>query len=140
MLRARRLSLLVLLACLSLPAGPAVPAGRLNQGPRVIEVTAKRHEFEPSEIRIKKGAKVQLKITSSDREHGVKFTLYPEGTKEAGTPGLTIASQQECFKVEKGGSTIVELTGQTPGTYSFKCCVSCGTGHSRMKGKLIVEP
>jgi len=81
-----------------------------------------------------------LKITSADRDHGVKFNLYPDSAKETGSPGLIFASPQDCYKVEKGTATTVEFTAQTPGTYSFKCCVSCGMGHGRMKGKLIVEP
>ena len=38
--------------------------------PRVIEITAKKFEFTPSEITLKKGEPVILRLTSSDRVHG----------------------------------------------------------------------
>jgi cytochrome c oxidase subunit 2 len=129
-----------MLAGLTSPAGHALSPADTGQGPQVIEMTAKRYDFEPSPIRVKQGSKVQLKITTADREHGVKFNLYPDGAKETGSPGLIFASPQDCYKVQTGSATIVEFTAQTPGTYSFKCCVSCGMGHGRMKGKVIVEP
>ena len=118
----------------------AAPASQPTQNPQVIEVTAKKYEFTPSPIRVKQGDRVQLKITSTDRDHGIKFDLYPDGANPTGAPGLVMASQQDCFKLDKGTATTIEFTAQTPGTYSFKCCVSCGMGHGRMKGKLIVEP
>ena len=140
MIGATRVLLLVMLVGLASPARHAVISPQPGQGPQVIEMTAKRYDFEPSPIRVKQGSKVQLKITTADREHGVKFNLFPDGAKETGSAGLIFAAPQDCYKVEKGSTTTVEFTAQTPGTYSFKCCVSCGMGHSRMKGKLIVEP
>jgi len=38
-------------------------AAQENQAVQVIEVTAKKYEYSPSPIRVKLGAKVQLKIT-----------------------------------------------------------------------------
>jgi cytochrome c oxidase subunit 2 len=140
LLSAIRMSSLVLVAGLVLVTSLAASAYQPGQNPQVIEVTAKKYDFTPSPIRVKQGARVQLKITATDREHGIKFDLYPDGAKSTGPPGLVMASPQDCFKLEKGTATTVEFTAQTPGTYSFKCCVSCGMGHGRMKGQLIVEP
>jgi cytochrome c oxidase subunit 2 len=139
------MSLLVLASVLALPIGMAVSASEpvqspQVQSPQVIEVTAKKYEFNPSPIRVKQGSRVQLKITATDRDHGIKFELYPDGAKPARAPGLLMASQQDCFKLEKGTAQTVEFTAQTPDTYSFRCCISCGMGHGRMRGKLIVEP
>jgi len=46
--------------------GSARPANtsQAEQGVQVIEVTAKKYEYTPLPIRVKLGAKVQLKITS----------------------------------------------------------------------------
>lgn len=33
----------------------------------------------------------------------------------------------------------VEFVADRKGTFDFRCVVLCGTGHPKMKGKLIVE-
>jgi len=135
-----RITPLCLLAGLAITAGCPAHGSRPDQNVQLIEVTAKKYEFNPSPIRVKRGAKIQLKITALDRAHGFKISLYPDGAKAAGDPGLVFTSQEDCFKLEKGTATTVEFVAQTPGTYSFKCCNFCGMGHGGMKGKLIVEP
>ena len=123
-------------------AGSARPANtsQAEQGVQVIEVTAKKYEYTPSPIRVKLGAKVQLKITSLDKTHGFKINLYPDGSDTKGDPGLIFSSKEDCFKIEKGTTTVVQFEARTPGTYSFHCCNRCGIGHGGMKGQLIVEP
>jgi cytochrome c oxidase subunit 2 len=104
-----------------------------------IDVSAKKYEFSPAEIRVKKGAKVRLKIHAVDEDHGMKLSLYPEGSKDKSTPGLVFDNPQDNGKVEKGKDQILEFVAQQTGTYEFKCAVVCGIHHGRMKGKLIVE-
>ena len=111
------------------------PAGDVQ----VIEVTAKKYEFNPSPIRVKQGAKVQLRITATDHTHGFRIGPYPQGG-EGGDAGLVFSSPVGCQRIEKGQTVTVELTAKTPGTYPFKCCVHCGLHHGSMKGELIVEP
>lgn len=107
--------------------------------PQIIEVSAKKYEFTPSEIRLKKGAKVELKVHSEDETHGVKLDIYPEGTKDKSKPGLLFDQPKENGKVTKGVDQVVDFIAQEPGTYDLKCAKVCGLGHDRMKGKLIVE-
>jgi cytochrome c oxidase subunit II len=107
--------------------------------PRVIEVTAKKYEFSPDEIRVKRGEKVRLKIHSVDENHGMKVSVYPEGNKDKSAPGLILANPQENGGVDKGHEQILEFVADRAGTYDFKCAVMCGVHHGRMKGKLIVE-
>jgi cytochrome c oxidase subunit II len=111
-----------------------------GQDAQVIEVTAKKYEYTPSPIRVKRGAQVQLKITSLDKTHGIKINLYPDGADAKGGPGLTFASDSDCFKIEKDAPTMIQFVARAPGTYSFHCCNRCGIGHGGMKGQLIVEP
>ena len=33
----------------------------------------------------------------------------------------------------------MEYKAEKPGTVEFRCCVRCGLGHGRMKGKIIVK-
>lgn len=110
------------------------------QETRVIDVTAKKYDFNPSPIRVKQGTKVQLKITASDHDHGFQIRRYPQEAKEGGAPGLVFSSQEGCYRIPKGQTVTVEFVAEKAGTYPFKCCVHCGWRHRSMKGELIVEP
>ena len=108
----------------------------------VIEVTAKTFEFVPNEIHIKMGERVQIKLRSVDRAHGLKLDIYPEGASEDGNPGLVFDHPQDDAKVEKHKDRVIEFVAARAGTYDFKCSVQCsmfGHGHDKMTGKLIVE-
>src|SRR5581483_7298177 len=107
---------------------------------QVIEVTAKKYEFNPSPIRVKQGARVQLKITALDHSHGFTIKEVAEGEGKGASPGLVFSSAEHCQKIEKGETQTIEFVAQKPGTYAFKCCVDCGLHHRSMKGELIVEP
>ena len=118
---------------------PAKASASPTEGVQVIEVTAKKYEFNPSPIRVKQGAKVQLKITATDHTHGFTLAEFPDGAPPSGKPGLVFSSPQDCRKIEEGKTETVEFVAQTPGTYSFRCCVRCGWHHRDMTGQLIVE-
>jgi cytochrome c oxidase subunit II len=107
---------------------------------QTIKVSAKKYEFTPSEIRVPKGAKVELIVHSEDETHGIKLLVYPEGAKQKGTPGLLLDKPEDNGKVTKDVEQVIDFVAQEPGTYDFKCAKVCGMGHGRMKGKLIVEP
>jgi cytochrome c oxidase subunit 2 len=106
---------------------------------QVIEVTAKKYEYSPATIHVKKGAKIQLKITATDHDHGFSILTVPDDADSNGSAGLVFTSRQECWQLKKGETTTIEFVAQTPGTYSFKCCHVCGFGHRGMKGQLVVD-
>ncbi len=89
---------------------------------RTIKIIAKRWVFEPAEIKVKKGEKVRLKITSIDVAHG--FSLPEFAVNEVLKPGK---------------EATVEFVADKTGRFSFFCSVQCGSGHSDMQGMLIVE-
>ena len=140
--RILRIALLLLLSGLAVTAGFAEKSNtsQADQDIQVIEMSAKKYQFDPSPIRVKRGAKVQLRITALDRMHGFKINLNPDGADQKSNPGLIFSSNEDCFKLEKGIPTVVQFEARTPGTYSFHCCNRCGLGHGGMKGQLIVEP
>jgi cytochrome c oxidase subunit 2 len=107
---------------------------------QVIEVTAKKYEYSPAPIHVKSGTKIQLKITATDHDHGFSIATAPDGADSNAPAGLVFTSAQECWQLKKGETTTVEFLAQTPGTYSFKCCHTCGLGHRGMKGLLVVDP
>jgi cytochrome c oxidase subunit 2 len=112
-------------------AAPPVP---------VVEMTARKYRYSPATIRVKQGAKVELKITALDHDHGFKISLYPEGDKQKAQPGLVLSSSQDSWVIKKGRTETIEFVAARPGDYPFHCSHFCGFGHRGMKGHLIVEP
>jgi cytochrome c oxidase subunit II len=134
------LTLAIAILCASTGTVPRSSAQASDSGAvQLITVSAERYRFDPSEIRVKQGTTVRLKITATDHAHGFKINLSPEGADKGGEPGLVFSAPQECIKIEEGQTTTVEFIAKKPGTYKFRCCVVCGFHHHAMKGELIVE-
>ncbi len=87
-----------------------------------ISVVAKKFSFNPDSIIVNQGDKVKLLLTSEDVEHGFAISEY--GINE---------------KVNKGETKTIEFTADKAGEFEIRCSVVCGSGHSGMKGKLIVN-
>jgi heme/copper-type cytochrome/quinol oxidase subunit 2 len=128
-------ALLTLGAYLSLPESIRAASSEVQ----AIEITAKKYEYSNSPVHVKVGTKVQLKITAIDHDHGFKIGSVPDGASSGDKAGLVFTSEQECWLLKKGETTLIEFVAQTPGTYSFKCCHTCGLGHRGMKGQIVVE-
>src|SRR5580658_5857833 len=88
---------------------------------KVIEITAKKFEFTPSEITLKKGEPVILRLTSTDRVHG--FMSKP----------LKVDTD-----IPAGKTTDVAVTPDTAGDFTIVCDHYCGTGHGGMNMKVTV--
>ena len=93
---------------------------------KVIEMTAKKYDYTPSEIRVKKGTRVQLKIRAIDRTHGFKIALYPEGAGESGAPGLKFDPQQENWKLAQNEERVIEFVAERAGSYPSSARCSAG--------------
>jgi cytochrome c oxidase subunit II len=119
---------------------PSTLAQRQDRETQVIELTAKKYEYSPSPVHIKAGTKVQLKIIATDHDHGFRVANVPDGSEPNSKAGLVFPSAQECWQLKKGETTTIEFFAQTAGTYTFKCCHTCGLGHRSMKGQIIVDP
>jgi cytochrome c oxidase subunit 2 len=96
--------------------------GDRSGGPRAIVITAKRFEFVPSTITLKKGEAVKLFVTSEDVTHG--FFLRQLKIDTELVPGET---QQ------------IAVTPQSAGTFTAFCHHFCGSGHGNMKLTVVVE-
>jgi cytochrome c oxidase subunit 2 len=139
--RAANLIAILLLASSTVTVVARTQDSGAANSPHTVDVTAKTFEFAPSEIQVKVGERVQIKLHSADRAHGLKLDLYPEGASQDGPPGLVFDHPQGDAKVEKHKDRDIEFVAARAGTYDFKCSVQCsmGHGHERMTGKLIVE-
>jgi len=93
----------------------AVPAER------VIQITAKKFEFNPGSITLKKGEPVVFEISSDDRKHG--FNLRAFGVRSDLVPG----------KVSR-----IRFTPDKTGKFTFSCDIFCGDGHEDMSGTVVV--
>jgi plastocyanin len=78
-------------------------------------------------------------ITATDHDHGFKIPLVPDGAEPSGKLGLLLTSPQDCWQLKKGQTTTIEFLAQTSGTYTFRCCHTCGLGHRGMKGQIVVD-
>jgi len=111
-----------------------------QDGSPVIEVSAKKYEFNPGSIHVKNGTHVRLKVTATDREHGIEFEIYAKGSNKKGDPGLVFSVQKPSFKLPKGEAQTIEFDARQPGSYELHCAVMCGLGHHGMKGEIVVDP
>ena len=118
----------------------AAIAAAQTSAPRVIEVSAKKYEFTPPEIHVKKGERVELRVHSADEAHGIKIDVHPEGAEDKTKPGLLFDHPETNGKAEKNVDQVLDFIAAEPGSYDFKCAKLCGMGHRHMQGKLIVEP
>ena len=91
---------------------------------RVIEISAERFEFWPSEIASNEGEEVELRITSDDTLHGFRIV----------GAGMNVVDPQ----ARQGRDRRVPFRASKPGRYTFECNRMCGAGHNFMRGVLIV--
>jgi cytochrome c oxidase subunit II len=111
------LQLLVLVLSTTCAANPLSD----SSVPREIRITARRYEFSPKTIRLTKGERVRLVITSEDEERG--FAIKDFGIEQE------IKAQQ---------TKVIELTPEKEGRFEFWCSSTAGEGHYNMAGELIV--
>ena len=94
---------------------------RADEPVRTIDITAKRFEFAPNQITLKKGETVKLRLTSADVMHGFF---------------------QRAFKIdemiEPGKTTEVTISPQVAGTFTTICDHFCGVNHGSMKMTFVV--
>ena len=101
--------------------GLGVPAAA-DDAPQAIDIVAKRFEFTPKEVHVKKGLPVVFRLTTQDVAHG--FSSRKLKLDADIVPGKTAE---------------VSFTPDTAGTYTVVCDHFCGSGHGGMKMKIVVD-
>ena len=104
-------------------AAPDNTAGH-EKPDRVINVVAERFTFVPSQIKLRQGEVVELRIRSLDTNHGF---LIREADVNVIVP-----------KRGKGDARIL-FRAQRKGVFPFECSKACGAGHTMMRGSIVVE-
>lgn len=87
----------------------------------VIKIVAKKFDYTPNEIKLKKGAPVILEFTTLDVFMGFK------------APDLGVRAD-----IIPGKVTRLRLVPDKVGTFPFVCDVFCGSGHEDMTGTIVV--
>lgn len=89
---------------------------------RVIEIVARRFEFEPEVIPLRVGEEVILQVTSIDYLHG--FSI----------PSLAIRAD-----IAAGQTFRATIRPPRAGTYVIVCDNFCGDEHDDMSGKIVAS-
>ena len=110
-------------ALLSIIATSAPGSAAPRADPRVIDVIARRFEFEPSVVTVTVGEPVRLMVRSGDGLHGFEIKK---------------------FKVSKdiprgGEAVVINFTPNAVGEFPIMCNEYCGDHHEDMKGMLVVQ-
>lgn len=113
-------ALVALTATLGLPG----PARGGDAPPQVVRIVAERFTFAPSQVRVKRGTRVEFRLTSGDTNHGFRIL----GTKVS----VVVPKRGR-------GDAVVVFDAAHAGRYVFECSKPCGAGHSIMRGEIIVE-
>lgn len=102
---------------------PAVASAKAEQDARVIEIAAERFTFTPSEIRVKAGTRLEIRLESDDTAHG-----------------FHIVGTDVDIELPKRGRGVATVNFEPKaGRYTFECSRVCGAGHEFMRGVIIAE-
>lgn len=96
-------------------------AARAQGKERTIEIAAKKFEYMPPEITLKKGEPVNLELVAIDRIHG--FSLKALGIRTDVKPDQPV---------------VVRIVPDKVGTFVFACDIFCGDDHEDMQGVIKV--
>jgi cytochrome c oxidase subunit II len=86
-----------------------------SDAPTTVNVSVKRFSYEPSQITLRKGQPVVIRLTTQDVAHGLKFKELNLNTK-----------------IEKGKPAELAFTPTQTGDFVGHCSVFCGSGHGSM--------
>jgi cytochrome c oxidase subunit II len=108
----------------------AIVMGMTRRGPdareqdgQVVEITAERFTFTPSEIRVKAGTRLEIRLRSEDTAHGFRI----------------IGTDIDVELAKRGRGVRTVTFEPKAGRYTFECSQLCGAGHEFMRGVIIAE-
>ncbi len=90
---------------------------------RAITIVARRFQYIPNIVRVRRGDVVTIRLMSEDVHHGFYLDGY-----EVQTSALP------------GQDGVVRFVADRTGKFAFRCSVTCGAFHPYMIGYLKVEP
>jgi heme/copper-type cytochrome/quinol oxidase subunit 2 len=88
---------------------------------RTFRIEARQFSYSPSELKVNSGDTVIIQLVSTDVVHG----LYLDGY------GVSVTA-------DPGQTTTITFVADRPGSFRFRCNVTCGAMHPFMIGRLTV--
>jgi heme/copper-type cytochrome/quinol oxidase subunit 2 len=88
---------------------------------RTFQVDARQYAYSPAELKVNAGDRVTIHLVSNDVVHG----LYVDGY------GASV-------EADPGQMATLTFVANKPGSFRFRCNVTCGAMHPFMIGKLTV--
>jgi len=88
---------------------------------RTFRVDARQFAYSPSELKVSPGDTVIIQLASTDVVHG----LYIDGY------GISV-------EADPGQTATLRFVADKPGSFRFRCNITCGAMHPFMIGKLSV--
>ncbi|MDO9301419.1 MAG: cupredoxin domain-containing protein [Anaerolineales bacterium] len=105
----------LIVAFAPLPVQPIAPQAR------TFRIDARQFAYSPSELKVNAGDTVTIQLVSNDVVHG----LYVDGYDVS-------------VVAVPGQSAPLTITADKPGSFRFRCNLTCGAMHPFMIGKLTV--
>ena len=115
------LSLLLFVTAGLVLAFAPLPVQRVAPKERTFRIDARQYAYSPSEIHVNVGDRVTFELISTDVVHG----LYVDGY------GVSV-------EADPGQTATVTFVANKPGSFRFRCNITCGAMHPFMIGKLTV--
>lgn len=116
-----RFALLLFVATGLVVAFAPLPVPSSAPRERTFRIEARQFAYSPAELKVNAGDTVTLELVSSDVVHGLYVDGY--GVAVEADPGQT--------------ATLTFVAGR-PGSFRFRCNVTCGAMHPFMIGRLTV--
>ena len=98
-----------------------LPVPSITPQERTFRVDAQQFAYSPSELKVNPGDKVIIQLVSTDVVHG----LYVDGYDIS-------------IEADPGQTKTLTFIANKPGSFRFRCNVTCGAMHPFMIGKLTV--
>ena len=114
-------SLLFLVMAGLVVAFAPLPVRSIAPQERIFQVDARQYAYSPADLKVNAGDTVTIHLVSNDVVHG----LYVDGY------GVSM-------EADPGQTATLTFVANKPGSFRFRCNVTCGAMHPFMIGKLTV--
>jgi heme/copper-type cytochrome/quinol oxidase subunit 2 len=119
-MRSHLLLLFFVMAGLAVAFAP-LPVPSITPQERTFRIDARQFAYSPSELKVNAGDQVIIQLVSTDVVHG----LYVDGYDIS-------------VEADPGQTKTLTFIANKPGSFRFRCNVTCGAMHPFMIGKLTV--
>ena len=119
-MRFRFSPLLFVMAGLVVAFAP-LPVPAIAPQERTFRIDARQFAYSPSELKVNAGDTVTIQLVSTDVIHGLYVDDYDIS-----------------FEADPGQSATLTFVADKPGSFRFRCNLTCGAMHPFMIGKLTV--